>query len=82
MHDEIIASRRLMAMLQRLPPMAVMVMKHYDPLWGALVQIIRGDLTYPDLLKRLGVLSHAAAFWADREIARHEQDLRRSRARH
>lgn len=73
MHEEIIASRRLMAMLQRLPPMAVMVMKHYDPLWRALVQIIRGDLTYPELLARLGPLRHATNFWADREIALHER---------
>ena len=76
MHDEIIASRRLMGMLQRLPPIAVMVMKHYDPLWRALIQIIRGDLTYPELLRRLGPLRHVTNRWADWEIARHEATLR------
>jgi flavin-dependent dehydrogenase len=77
MHDEILASRRLMAILQRLPAFSVLMLKYNNTFWRYLQQIIRGDLTYPDLPRKLGVLRHAMYRWADWEIACHQTDLAR-----
>ena len=77
MHDEILASRRLMSMLQRLPAFSVLMLKYNNTFWRYLQQIIRGDLTYPDLPKKLGPLRHLIYRWADWEIARHGRDLER-----
>ena len=77
MHDEILASRRLMSILQRLPAFSVLMLKYNHTFWRYLQQIIRGDLTYPDLPRKLGPLRHALYRWADWEIARHESDLAR-----
>ncbi|MBI5287532.1 MAG: geranylgeranyl reductase family protein [Chloroflexi bacterium] len=75
MAEEILASRRLMIILQRLPAFSVLMLKYNDRFWRYLQQIIRGDLTYPDLPKKLGPLRHLLYRWADWEIARHERML-------
>lgn len=71
MHDEILASRRLMAMLQRLPAFSVLMLKYNDTFWRYLQQIIRGEITYPDLPRKLGPVRHPLYRWADWEIAHH-----------
>jgi geranylgeranyl reductase family protein len=76
MHDEILASRRLMALFNRLPSFSVLMLRYNGLLWRYLRQIIRGELTYPDLPKKLGPLRHLVYRWADWEIARHERTLR------
>ena len=75
MHDEILASRRLMAIFQRLPSFSVMMLKYNGTFWRYLTEIIRGEITYPDLPKKLGPLRHVLYRWADHEIARHQRDL-------
>jgi geranylgeranyl reductase family protein len=80
MHDEILASRRLMAILQRLPAFSVLMLKYNNRFWRYLTDIIRGDLTYPELPRKLGPLRHGLYRWADWEIGRHQRDLARERA--
>jgi geranylgeranyl reductase family protein len=75
MRDEIIASRRLAAILHRLPAVSVLVMKYSDTFWRYLVQIVRGELTYPELPKKLGPLQHALYWLADREIRARRRKL-------
>jgi geranylgeranyl reductase family protein len=77
MRAEILASRRLMSILQRLPAFSVLMLKYNNTFWRYLQQIIRGDLTYPDLPKKLGPFRHLVYRWADWEIARHRRDLER-----
>jgi geranylgeranyl reductase family protein len=76
MDDEILASRRLAAILQRLPAFSVLMLKYNNRFWGYLTQIIRGDLTYPELPRKLGPLRHLLYRWADWEIERHRRTLR------
>lgn len=78
MREEILASRRLMAIFQRLPSFSVMMLKYNGTFWRYLTEIIRGDITYPDLPKKLGPLRHVLYRWADHEIARHQRDLARA----
>jgi hypothetical protein len=73
--EDILASRRLQHILQRLPGFSVLMLKYNNAFWRYLQQIIRGDLTYPDLQRKLGPLRHAMNGWADREIRHHERDL-------
>jgi geranylgeranyl reductase family protein len=80
MQEEILASRRLMAIFQRLPSFSVMMLKYNGLFWRYLTEIIRGEITYPDLPKKLGPLRHVMYRWADHEIARHERDLARAGA--
>jgi geranylgeranyl reductase family protein len=75
MGDEILASRRLMAVFQRLPAVSVLMMKYNGTFWRYLTQIIRGEMTYPDLPRKLGPLRHGLYKWADWEIRRHERRL-------
>ena len=75
MREEILASRRLMIILQRLPAFSVLMLKYNNLFWRYLQQIIRGELTYPDLPKKLGPLRHLLYRWADWEIARHQRTL-------
>lgn len=75
MQEEILASRRLMIVLQRLPAFSVLMLKYNNLFWRYLQQIIRGELTYPDLPKKLGPLRHLLYRWADWEIARHQRTL-------
>ncbi len=75
MHDEILASRRLMAIFQRLPSVSVLMLKYNGTFWRYLTEIIRGEITYPDLPKKLGPLRHLLYRWADYEVARHQRDL-------
>ena len=75
MHDEILASRRLMAIFQRLPSVSVLMLKYNGTFWRYLTEIIRGEITYPDLPKKLGPLRHVLYRWADHEVARHQRDL-------
>ena len=67
MQDEILASRRLMAVLQRLPSFSVLMLKYNNTFWRYLTEIIRGELTYPDLPRKLGPLQHLLNRWGDHE---------------
>jgi geranylgeranyl reductase family protein len=75
MQEEILVSRRLMAMFQRLPAFSVLMLKYNGLFWRYLTEIIRGDITYPDLPRKLGPLRHLMYRWADWEIARHERKV-------
>ncbi|MBI2723881.1 MAG: NAD(P)/FAD-dependent oxidoreductase [Chloroflexi bacterium] len=75
MGEEILASRRLMAIFQRLPAFSVLMLKYNGAFWRYLTEIIRGELTYPDLPRKLGPLRHAIYRWGDWEIARHQRAL-------
>lgn len=75
MSEEILASRRLMAVLQRLPSFSVLMLKYNNTFWRYLTEIIRGEITYPDLPRKLGPLRHLLYRWADYEIRRHRRDL-------
>jgi geranylgeranyl reductase family protein len=75
MQEEILASRRLMAVLQRLPSFSVLMLKYNNTFWRYLTEIIRGELTYPDLPRKLGPLRHLLYRWGDYEIARHRKSL-------
>jgi flavin-dependent dehydrogenase len=81
MRHEIVASRRLQLIFQRLPSFAILMLKYNDTFWEYLQQIIRGELTYPDLPRKLGPLRHVIDRWGDAEAALHRRDLRR-RERH
>ena len=81
MHDEIVASRRLMSILQRLPAITVLMVKYNGAFWRYLQQIIRGELTYPELMRKLGPLQSPLHRWADWEISRHRRDLERASLR-
>jgi geranylgeranyl reductase family protein len=81
MLDEIIASRRLQHVFQRLPSAAILMLKYNDAFWRYLTEIIRGEITYPDLPRKLGPLRHVLYRWGDLEIGMHKRDLaRRARA--
>ncbi|MDE3095161.1 MAG: geranylgeranyl reductase family protein [Chloroflexota bacterium] len=75
MRDEILASRRLQAILQRLPSFSVLMLKHNGTFWRYMTEIIRGEINYPDLPRKLGPLRHLINRWGDWEIARHERAL-------
>lgn len=75
MQEEILLSRRLMAIFQRLPSFSVLMLKHNGLFWRYLTEIIRGEITYPDLTHKLGPLRHLMYRWADWEIARHRREL-------
>jgi geranylgeranyl reductase family protein len=75
MQEEILVSRRLMAIFQRLPSFSVLMLKYNGLFWRYLTEIIRGDITYPDLPRKLGPLRHLMYRWADWEIARHQRTL-------
>jgi hypothetical protein len=53
------------------------MLKYNDAFWRYLVEIIRGELTYPDLPRKLGPLRHVLYRWGDWEIARHMRDVAR-----
>lgn len=78
MRDELLASRRLMALFQRLPAFSVLMLKYNNVFWRYLTEIIRGDITYPDLPKKLGPIQYLMYRYADAEIARHERDIHAS----
>jgi geranylgeranyl reductase family protein len=77
MGEEILASRRLMAIFQRLPSFSVLMLKYNGFFWRYMTEIIRGEITYPDLPRKLGPLRHLVERWGDHEIARHEKTLPR-----
>jgi geranylgeranyl reductase family protein len=81
MHDEILASRRLQGVFQRLPAVSVMMLKYNNTFWRYLTEIIRGEITYPDLPRKLGPLGRAINAWGDFEIRRHRRDIERRAAR-
>jgi geranylgeranyl reductase family protein len=78
MDDELLSSRRLQAILQRLPSYSVLMLKYNGTFWRYLTEIIRGELTYPQLQRKLGPLRHAMNGWADWEIRRHARSLERA----
>ncbi|TAK60454.1 MAG: geranylgeranyl reductase family protein [Dehalococcoidia bacterium] len=73
MGEEILTSRRLMAVHQRIPRLSVMMMRYNRLFWRYMTEIIRGEITYPDLQRKLGPLRHALNAWADWEIRRGER---------
>ncbi len=75
MREEILASRRLQAILQRLPSFSVLMLKHNGAFWRYMTEIIRGEITYPDLPRKLGPLRHVINRWGDWEIAHRERGL-------
>ncbi len=75
LQEEILVSRRLMAIFQRLPSFSVLMLKYNGLFWRYLTEIIRGEITYPDLPRKLGPLRHLLYRWADWEIARHRREL-------
>jgi geranylgeranyl reductase family protein len=77
MRDEIVASRRLAAFLHLLPAISVVMLKYNDTFWRYLVDVIRGDMTYPEVPKKLGPLQHIVYRIADWQIARHRRELSR-----
>ncbi|MEX2245453.1 MAG: NAD(P)/FAD-dependent oxidoreductase [Dehalococcoidia bacterium] len=81
MRDEILASRRLQAILQRLPRLSILMLKYSDRFWRYMTEIIRGDIAYPALPRKLGPLRHVLDRWADAEIALHHRQLRREATR-
>ncbi len=76
MRGEILTSRRLQAVFQRLPDFSVLMLKYNGAFWRYLTEIIRGEITYRDLPRRLGPLCPLLNRWADFEIARHQRHLR------
>jgi flavin-dependent dehydrogenase len=76
MRDEILASRRLQAILQRLPGFSVLMLKYNNRFWRYMTEIIRGEITYPELPRKLGPLRLVLERWADAEIALHRRTLR------
>lgn len=81
MGEEIVASRRLMSILQRLPAFTVLMVKYNGAFWRYLQQIIRGELTYPELPRKLGPLQYPLYRWADWEVRRHRNDVERAAAK-
>jgi geranylgeranyl reductase family protein len=80
--DELLASRRLQGVFQRLPNAAILMLKYNTTFWRYLTEIIRGELTYPELPRKLGPLRHVLNAWGDAEARLHERDTRRrARAR-
>ena len=77
MRDEILASRRLQGVFQRLPSISVLMLKYNKTFWRYLTEIIRGEITYPDLPRKLGPLSRVVTAWGDFEIRQHQRDLDR-----
>jgi geranylgeranyl reductase family protein len=71
--EEIVASRRLMALHQRIPRLSVMMLRYNRLFWRYMTEIIRGEITYPDLPRKLGPLRHPMNAWADWEIRRGER---------
>jgi len=80
MDDEITTSRRLQAVFQRLPSASILMLKYNNAFWRFLTEIIRGELAYPDLPRKLGPLRHLLYRWADYEIGRHMRDVARAEA--
>ena len=77
MRDDIIGSRRLQGVFQRLPSASILMLKHNNTFWRYLVQIIRGDLTYPELPRKLGPFGRLIEAWGDAETRLHGRELAR-----
>jgi geranylgeranyl reductase family protein len=77
MREEIAASRRLQHVFQRLPKASILMLKYNDAFWRYMTEIIRGELTYPELPRKLGPLRHIIDRWGDAEIWLHRRELRR-----
>jgi flavin-dependent dehydrogenase len=77
MRDELIASQRLQLVFQRLPKLSILMLKYNNAFWRYMTEIIRGDITYPDLPRKLGPLRHVIERWGDMEAALHRRDLAR-----
>ena len=75
MREEILASRRLMAIFQRLPAFSVLMLKYNRTFWRYMTEIIRGDIAYPELPRKLGPVRHVLNRWGDSEIAHHERRM-------
>jgi flavin-dependent dehydrogenase len=80
MRDELIASERLQLVFQRLPKLSILMLKYNDAFWRYMTEIIRGDITYPDLPRKLGPLRHVIERWGDLELTLHQRDLARRAA--
>ncbi len=80
MRDELIASQRLQLVFQRLPKMSILMLKYNNAFWRYMTEIIRGDITYADLPRKLGPLRHIIERWGDLEVKLHRRDLERRAA--
>jgi flavin-dependent dehydrogenase len=77
MRDELIASQRLQLVFQRLPKLSILMLKYNSAFWRYMTEIIRGEITYPDLPRKLGPLRHVVERWGDLELKLHRRDLAR-----
>jgi geranylgeranyl reductase family protein len=75
--DDVLGSRRLQGVFQRLPSLSILMLKYNSTFWRYLTEIIRGDLTYPELPRKLGPLARVIEGWGDLETRLHERDLTR-----
>jgi flavin-dependent dehydrogenase len=75
--DDVRGSRRLQGVFQRLPSLSILMLKYNSTFWRYLTEIIRGDLTYPELPRKLGPLARVIEGWGDLETRLHERDLTR-----
>ena len=53
------------------------MLKYNDAFWRYMTEIIRGELTYPELPRKLGPLHHIIDRWGDAENWLHRRELRR-----
>jgi geranylgeranyl reductase family protein len=77
MRDELIASQRLQLVFQRLPKLSILMLKYNNAFWRYMTEIIRGEIAYPDLPRKLGPLRHVIERWGDLELRLHRRDLAR-----
>jgi flavin-dependent dehydrogenase len=75
--DDVRGSRRLQGVFQRLPSFSILMLKYNNAFWRYLTEIIRGELTYPELPRKLGPLSRIIEGWGDLEQRLHERDVER-----
>jgi hypothetical protein len=62
-----------MALHQRIPRLSVLMMRYNPLFWRYMTEIICGEITYPDLPRKLGPLRHVLDAWADWEVRRGER---------
>jgi flavin-dependent dehydrogenase len=80
--DDVRSSRRLQGVFQRLPSLSILALKYSDTFWRYLTEIIRGELTYPELPRKLGAAGRVIDAWGDFEAQLHTRTAaKQSRAR-
>ena len=80
LQTELTVSRRLQEMLTFAPPPYLAIMRRSDKFWRLFCHLIRGELTYLDLMRMIGPLRLAMEFLADvaerRRLGRVQSGLR------